>query len=589
MTRTDPTGVPRTEGIMKASRLYLLLLLAIAVSLVAAACGSDEAEPAAAQQPTVAPQAAAGPTATPVPPPTATAIPRPQGTLTFAWSDLLNFQGVHYTSAPQVYMDAAYDTIIGSTRDGKDDTVSGLATGWSMSPDGKVWTIKTRNSVVFHNGDKASAADVKAWLVYTMSEGSMMSTRAVLQNDIASLDSPDSNTAVVTLKARNIFWPQAFVGRHACGGNPCYVVNGDYLAKNGITGYNRNPVGSGPFKVKEIQPGNSMTYEATDSHWFWGVPRTKTIVWNQVPEENTQLALLRNGGADMINISRAGAVSLKNDRTVKIYTRPGGTTNIRVEQQYIREYPGSGPNPLADLRVRQAMMWYGIDRKALADTYMVGFASPDVNWPANMGDPSYEKLPVPPYDLNKAKQMIVDAGFAKGFELDMYIWPRAELPEGVEMMEGVAVMWEKLGIKVTRKPLAFATYTSTILAPKKFERPSVSGMYGLTHYPFAANQSVAGFNPANQFVQSDDQVLKKLADDWVAAASLEEYIRIGRLANKAIVDAVAHTPALLTFDKLLGGRIAAVPGSWAPTQDAFSFGAERIGLQPKTWTVDKVS
>lgn len=234
-------------------------------------------------------------------------------------------------------------------------------------------------------------------------------------------------------------------------------------------------------------------------------------------------------------------------------------------------------------------MWYGIDRQALADTFMGGFAQPDINWPSNFADPAYEKLPVPPLDVAKAKALLAEAGFAGGFELDMYIWPRPDLPEGTEMMESIAVMWENLGVKVNRKPLGFAAFLSTVLAPRKFDKPSVSGMFGLTLYPFAANQSAAGFNPKNQFVQSDDAALKKQSDDWISAGSLADYIKIGRVANKAIVDAVAHTPSLLTFDRLLATRTESTPSYWQPSRDAFSFGVERIGLQQKTWTVNSVS
>ena len=591
---------------MKASRLYLLLLLTISVSLVVAACGSGEDEPAAAQQPSVAPQATtaapvtqapqapqatatARPANTPVPPPTATAVPRPQGEFRLAWTSMSNFQGIHLNQSPQYYLDMMCDYVIGSTQDGKNDSVSGLVNAWNMSADGKVWTLKTRDGIVHHNGDKATAKDVKYWVDFSKSSESTLSTRANLQNDLVSIEAPDANTVVVTLKARNIFWPFAFVGRYACGGNPCYVMPADYVARVTPAGANKNPIGSGPYKMKEILVGNSVTFEAADNHWFWGVPRIKTIYWALVPEENTQVALLRNNEVHLANLSVAGGKALANARNVKIYSRPGGTANLRVEQQYIKEYAGYGKNPIADVKVRQALVHYGIDRQALADTYMGGFAKPDINWPANSADPSYEKLPVPPYDVNRAKALLTEAGYPRGFEMDMYIWPRPDLPEGIEMMEGIAVMWERLGIKVNRKPIDFAAFISVNLAARKFDRPSVSGMFGLGLYPFAAGQGTAGFADNNQFVQSDDAELRAMVADWVSSASIDDYIRLGRQANRLIADRVAHTPALLTFDRLLGGRSDVIPASWGPSRDLFSFGVERIGLQPKTWTADRVS
>ena len=495
------------------------------------------------------------------------------------------FQGIYNQSgSPHLYMDAYFDPVMGSTQDGKDDGTRGLMTSWEVDSTGTTWTFKTKDGITFHNGDKATAADAAFWIKTVKESGDVhLSSQGPFKREVADAVAPDANTVVVTMQAKNYFWPFTYVSMAGCGGSPCHLISSKYYQSAGLAEYNKKPVGSGPFKVTSIQPGASITMEALDNHWFWGVPRFKTLIYQQIPEEGTLFAALRGNQIQLGTISRANADSVKNESKLKIVSRPGGTINYRYEQEWVTEYPGYGKNPFSDVRVRQAMHLYAIDREVLANQFMKGFAVPTVNWPANQGDPSYKKLPVMKQDLAKAKSLMAEAGFPNGFEMLMYLWTPPSQPELPEIFEAMAGMWEELGIKVTRRTLSQQAWQATISAPRKYDMPTVSGMFALGLYRFGANQGSTAFNPKSNWQMSDDKALLAEVTRWQGAKSLQDYITVGQEVMPKLVNEVAATPAVLDFTALWGAQAdtSIVPDTFQVTRDNISVGLFRVAVPYK--------
>ncbi|MSQ26063.1 MAG: ABC transporter substrate-binding protein [Dehalococcoidia bacterium] len=584
---------------MRFGKVRLLLFSGVVASLIVAACGGggggdeEEAAPAAPAAPTAtptrapatAPTAIVAPRPTAVPAatvaPTATARPVPRGELRYALNEMGTFKGFQDQGVTNIYLDAAYDYMIGSTPDGIDDPTSGIISQWTVSADGKVWTLKTRDGIKFHNGDAATAKDVAFWLNYGISDDSRFSSKGAHIRDVQSFTAPDNNTAVVTLRSPNVFWPQTQISKAGCGGSPCQLVPEKYFTSVGTGGFNKTPVSSGPYKITNIQIGASMTMEAVDNHWFFGTPRFKTLYWQLVPEEITRLALLKNRDIEATNISRDGAVQLKNTRGVKTFNRDGsGTVNIRLENQWVTEYPGYGKNPLSVLAVRQALVLHAIDRDTLASTFLKGFATSTVNYPVTVADVAYEKLPLPKFDPAKAKQMIADAGWAKGFELDFFIWPRPALPEGEEMAESIAQGWEKIGVKVNRRNMSYDSWKDNWLFPAKWTRPSVSGLWYLANNRISASLGQSVNNKASQYSQSYSQDTIDLGQKWFNAKTPEEYKKLGLEFTRHVANNLEMQPAL--FD--VGVLVATVddpkliPADWKIAAFPYSLGLELIAV-----------
>lgn len=553
---------------MRFSWLRPLLLSSIVLSLVLAACGSGDGDAPAA----TATSAPGQPTATPRPtaPPTATSAPVSTGEMRYGLASMGVFELVMAEGNATLYLDSIYDRAMGRNDNGVLDGKEGFSAAWSVSADSLTWTVKTRTDVVFHNGDKATSRDLKGNIDRTMAEGSKRFN--TFKRDIKSMATPDDSTFVITYNRRTIFPPQF--------GNAALLEPNDYITAKGLPEANRTGIGSGVYKFKSLVLDDRITVEAVERHWLWGVPRTKTVIYRLIPEETTRIALLQSGEIEWTNVSRANSATVRNSTNLRLITRDeSGITTFRLEGQMIPEYPGIGKNPMADVRVRKALIWYGIDREKLVRTFLQGAGNPTMNYPVTPGEPSYKALPVPAYDLAKAKALLAEAGFANGFEVDLYIWPRPALPEGPQMMEAIAVWWEQLGLKVTRKPSEYAAWRDHLQANASkptgaYTKPSASGMYFLGNSTQAGTGTGAACTPPFSFFQANrSQSICDLGKIWEDAPNEQEYIIRGQAWMQAKYE-LAEDPAVTTVGDLFGVG-AKMPTKWNPGKDSFSYRLER--------------
>ena len=522
----------------KLMRFSSLLGVGVAVSLIVAACGGGTATAVPTAVPTKAPAA----TNTTAPAPTATAVLTSSGEMNVALANM-NFELIMRDGTMRSYIDSMYDWVIGSTPDGKMDPASGLATSWTVAPDALSLTLKTRDGITFWNGNKASASDIRANLERVVATGFPGTGGAGTKSaGYIGSEVPDANTVVVKFGKPSLYFHINQFSRLAGGSEPSHVIDGKYFAEVGEAGYNKAPSGSGPYKFKSVTIGDNVTVEAVTRHWLRGVPRTKTLTFKQVPEGSTRLALLRSGGADLALIGRAQLEDVKK-AGLQIFARDNsGCGCWRIDEQYKAEYPNYGPNPLADARVRQALDWYAIDRKAIVDTFMKGLATPSMNYPVFSRDPAYKALPVPAYDPAKAKALLDAAGFPQKtggrFELDFVIVPRPQIPEGQEIAESMAVYFEQLGIKVNRRPMEYANYRDTLTTGKGFTKPTVFGVWFLAGSP-VAGAGISGVNwrkGGSLFATAWDEDVAKVADLWGQAKTQDDYIKLGQQYQQILYD-----------------------------------------------------
>ncbi len=591
---------------MRVFRLKTLLLGAVVVSLVAAACGGgadDTATPApqptgappptaatqptAASQPTAAPQPTSTPRPTSTPQPTATARPQSEGELVAALGSLGNFELLAFTesSFSKEYLNGAYDYLIGSTDEGIMDPASGLVTEWSASDDGRTATLKTRSGMRFHDAKygEAGPEDIKFNFDWASGEdGVGLSSSGNFQRELESYEVVDDSTFSYTTVNPSPFWFVDFVSRLGRGGTPNHVLSAQYMNEVGFDGANKRAMGTGPYAFESAQVNDRVTFTAVDyEHFFYGVPRTKTLVFRSVPEEITRLALARTGEADIVPIARASIEPAKSSG-LTVFDRPFGMGLIRIEAQFDTEYEGSGPNPLANASVRQAIAYHAIDRQTIIDAFLLGFGKPSVDYPSTSMDLGFKPIPVPDFDPALARQMIADAGWPDGFEMDLFIWPAwSGLPEGGEIMEAVAVMWEDIGLKINRVPISFTEWRARMFSRDEsgetpWDRPTVTGMWYLGNSPLAGPR-FGNAHTGGGYNLNTDPALGALAAKWSASLSSEEY------AQNRDTYAMAHHECVGCvgggFGVFEGGLVFAasdkVPKEWNLGVDGFGSRIEK--------------
>ncbi len=536
---------------MRSRWLKTTVPLIVVLGLLLTSCGSGtptaaptatSVPPTATPRPTAAATAAPSatavsvpPTATPVPTraPTATATPQPvaSGSLVVAAADISGAGGfalnpaIHPLGGRMVmFLEGLYDYNMSTTVGGQFDASTGFVQSYAANADSTMWTFKVRSDLVFHNGDKASSADMKYMIDLALEPKPIYNSAGDLSGQIASVETPDAATVVITLKKTNIFFPQVSQSRDRNSTNSSlFIVNRKYTTAVGQEAANKSPIGSGPYKFKSAAIGDQVVEEAVDyAHFRYGVPRTKTLTFRQVPEEATRKALLKTGDVDATAVSLSEVPDLKKT-TLRVVPRDGSIIVHSWFAAYPDVIPGFGPNPLADKRVRQALYHYGIDRQSIVDNFLYGIGTPSLDNPIRPTDLyAYKKQPVPAYDPVRAKTLLTQAGYANGFELDYYVLTlNPSLPQVIDIAEAVAVWWEKLGIKVNRKP-----YTGAVLSA-----------FWQAHYQKGDwGKPTAGSPTAGNAYQAVSTSLAVLNHDPASFASISrdpEGLRLGRAVASA--------------------------------------------------------
>jgi peptide/nickel transport system substrate-binding protein len=212
-------------------------------------------------------------------------------------------------------------------------------------------------------------------------------------------------------------WPDfmTFYGTFASGAG--WIVPKKYTESVGPDGFKKHPIGLGPYKFVSNTPGIELVMEAYEGYWR-KMPSVKRLVYKSVPEATTRLAMLKRGEVDLAYLLDAPmAEDVKRDPALKLAFSGG------IATYYLDFLDMWDPkSPWADRRVRLAAA-YAIDRKGLSQAETLGASPPT----GSVVPRSFEfALPLEPYpyDPARAKQLLAEAGYPKGFDAgDFYAWP----------------------------------------------------------------------------------------------------------------------------------------------------------------------
>ncbi|MGH8058797.1 MAG: ABC transporter substrate-binding protein, partial [Candidatus Entotheonellia bacterium] len=382
---------------------------------------------------------------------------KPAGQMTWA---------IHFTIAPTyfepaettgitsfLFLYALHDALVKSMP-GNPQAPS-LAESWRESEDGLTYEFKLRHGVTFHNGDPLTAQDVKFSLErYRGHSGKLF------QEKIRQVEIVDPHLVRIHLKEP---WPDFMTFYGTPSTSAGWIVPKKYLEQVGDDGFKKHPIGAGPYKFVSQKPGIELVLEAYEGYWR-KVPHIQRLVMRSIPDDSTRLAMLKTGEAD-IAYAMMGAMAeeVKRDPKLKlVYSYGQGIFFIFINEQ------GDPKSPWHDLRVRQALN-YAIDRQALSDQQTLG-ASPPM---ANIVPPAFEfALPLEPYPYNpeKAKQLLKEAGYPNGFDAGDI----SSGPPYHTLAEGVGNYLQAIGIRVKNRPMERAAHL-TALKEKKLRGLSSSG------------------------------------------------------------------------------------------------------------------
>ena len=279
-------------------------------------------------------------------------------------------------------------------------TVPDLATGWEPAPDGLSWTFKLRQGVKWHDGKPFSAADVK----FTLENIVNPKVNALFRSNLSGLKEVqivDDQTVKLILDKPYSSLPIQLGYNIAIA--PKHLLDGQDL--NTLTEYVQKPIGTGPFKVKEIAKGSHIAMEAFDDYYD-GRPNLDRVVYKIIPEINTQVAQLRTGELDLALIEPAHKETLKGQQNLNFFT---------VEQPNTFYFPlNASREPFKDVRVRRALA-LASNRQLMVERILRGEAPLAAGaYGSAFGEFQNKDLKPYPYDPEKAKQLLAEAGWKPG-------------------------------------------------------------------------------------------------------------------------------------------------------------------------------
>jgi len=366
----------------------------------------------------------------------------PEGQITFAvhvslaptWFDPAETPGV---ITPFMTLYALHDALV-KPMPGQPWGAS-LAESWTASRDGLTYDFVLRKGVTFHNGDPVTAEDVK--FSFERYKGAGAST---LKARVAAVEIVDPQRVRFRMKQP---WADfmTFYATPATGA--AWIVPKKYVERVGEEGFKKAPVGAGPYRFVSFNPGIELVVEAFDGYWR-KPPSVKRLVFKSVPDESTRLAMLKRGETDV-------AYSIRGPNAEELKRTPGLTlkaTFPTFTEWLLFTEQWDPKSPWADRRVRLAAN-LAIDRKAINDSEFLGFGK----IASSIIPRDFEFYWTPPayaYDPARAKQLLAEAGFPKGFDAVEVATDAVYAPEAEAVINGL----QAIGIRARLRPLERAGF-----------------------------------------------------------------------------------------------------------------------------------
>ena len=316
-----------------------------------------------------------------------------------------------------------------------------LAESWSVSKDGLTYEFVIRKNAKFHTGDPVTPEDVKFTFERYKGSGAKL-----LKEKVKEVQLVQPNKVRFVLKEQ---WPDfmAFYGTSATGAG--WIVPKKYIDKVGEEGFKKAPMGAGPFKLASFTPGVQLTLDAFPDYWK-KAPNVARIVMKSIPDESTRAAAVKTGEVDIAYLFGGPvAEDLKKTPGLKI------VAPILYGIYWLDFLDQWDPkSPWHDRRVRLAAS-LAIDRKVINDIEMLGLGKPT----GSFVPPEFEfalKVDAPAQDVNRAKQLMTEAGYPNGFDAG----DLTPLPPYTSLAETVGNYLQAIGIKTRVRTMERATFLS---------------------------------------------------------------------------------------------------------------------------------
>ncbi len=474
--------------------------------------------------------------------------PKYGGTLRIAWE--ADITGLDPHNSPGLQSQWMAGNIFNSlvTIDEHLNYIPELAESWDVKDEGKIYVFHLRKGVKFHDETDFDAEAVKF---------NFLRIKGRLDPEEKSLSAPFF-TAVESVEPIDAYSVQFNLK------SPSYTVipalaayRGGFLliSPTSYKTYGRkkvhlHPVGTGPFKFALWEQNNIIALEKNPNYFKKGLPYLDRIEFKIMKEGVTRATALRAGEVDFVTVfPREHADRIAKDPKIRLY-RGLDTAHVFVPFNNQQQ-------PFDDLRVRIALIGYGIDREVIAKTALLGYGNP--LW-SGIPEGSKDHVDFPemyPYNPEKAKALLKEAGFDEDNPLKYTIMTHGAEPALPIIATIMKTQLAQIGVEVTVEILDRPIFLRRLSTTKEYDQ--VVNFSSHIVDPFSRAFVLDSRGAANVANHRDPQV-DALLDQLALAPTAEEFSRLGRalqeyLYKNMIYMSVSSLPSLQAAGDYVKGYV----------------------------------
>jgi peptide/nickel transport system substrate-binding protein len=357
--------------------------------------------------------------------PAGVAAGEPTGVLRVAMQPIVQIDPAFISSDPEVLVaSSVYDYLVDITA--QNTIVPRLAREWSVSEDGLTYVITLVENATFHDGTPLNSEDV-VWTFNRLRDPNIGSGASDLFSNIANVEATGDYEVTFTLSEPNPFF------LYDLSDNRALILATD--TEDAATTFN----GSGPFRVAGYSPESDIQLEANPDYFQSGKPGLAGIEITFFNDQTAQVEALRSGQIDLVMfLSTDLFVGLQNEPgLIPVQVDTNGFDLVRLRSD---RAPGDDP------RVTQALR-LATDREAIYDLVLQGYGAIGRDSPIGPMYTEYysEETPLPERDIEAARQLLSEAGYEGGLDLELHTPDTGNRPNLAAVLKD---QWAEVGVNV---------------------------------------------------------------------------------------------------------------------------------------------
>ena len=490
-------------------RLSIVLSILAVFGVLFAACAAPAAAPAAD-----APAEGAADASAPAAEAAAPGEPVYGGTLRAAFQNEWESLDPHITSSYSSFQ-ILNNVLEGLTYyDDELNLVPWLAESWEQSEDGLTWTINLRQGVMFSNGREMTADDVKFTFDRLIDPETGSGNAQLVGPPETQIEVIDDYTIAITHPEPFGIFPQSLGFNKSTG-----IIARESLEDDGTINV---PIGTGPFQISEVDGTTRILLTKNENYWQDGVPYLDAVEIEPIPDDTVRETALRGGEVDwVLAIAPQNFQMLTDDPDVVVATAP----------QLSYDYIGINltREPFTDVRVRQAIA-LALDRDQLCEAGYFGICDA-IQGPIGQGSPWYFGYAPYGQDIDRAKELLTEAGYPDGFE--MQLMPTVQYGETVRAAQ---VLQQQLAAVGIQAEIFAPEWSEWLELEGNFQYDayicSWNGLIDADQYYYLQHHTGLVFN----FTGYSNEEFDQLVDEGRSISDFDQRYEIYQQADQILVD-----------------------------------------------------